>query len=183
MIYYSELFDYIEYETTQQGVLVISTETDEKVLIEKSKTDKQIRQFKPEVIAEMVDIIPSVEIKICVICGKKFYSQTARQTVCSHDCYLEMARQRSKKHRADHKEIKKTTKPAKIDEEKRREETKKEVEKEMEEARKKGISYGKYKAQVYMEQNRERLWGSLYKEIAKGKETGNERSKSEKSKA
>ena len=165
MIYYSELFDYIEYETTPQGVVVVSTETNERCLIEKSKTDKQIRRFKPEVIAEMVDIIPSVEIKTCVICGREFYSQTARQEVCSHDCFLEKARQRSRKYRADHKEIKKTTKPAKIDEEKRREE----VEKEMAEARKKGISYGKYKAQVYMEQNREKLWGSLYKEIEKGK--------------
>lgn len=135
MIYYSELFDYIEYETTQQGVVVVSTETDERYLIEKSKTDEQIRRFKPEVIAEMVDIIPSLSVKECEICGNEFYSQTARQKVCSHECFLERARRTSKKAT------------------KKKQETKKEVEErelsldeKIAKARALGISYGKYVA-------------------------------------
>lgn len=107
MIYYSELFDYIEYETTQQGVEVVSTETDERYFIEKSKTDEQIRKLKPEVIAEMVDIIPNILVKKCEICGREFYSQTARQNVCSHDCFLERARRTSRKATREKNETKK----------------------------------------------------------------------------
>jgi len=135
MIYYSEMFDYIEYETTQQGIVVVSTETDERYLIEKSKTDEQIRRFKPEVIAEMVDIIPSLSVKECEICGSEFYSQTARQKVCSHECFLERARRTSKKatkKKQDAKEEKKTRKLS--------------LDEKIAKARMLGISYGKYVA-------------------------------------
>lgn len=135
MIYYSELFDYIEYETTQQGIVVVSTETDERCLIEKSKTDEQIRRFKPEVIAEMVDIIPSLSVKECEICGSEFYSQTARQKVCSHECFLERARRTSKK----------ATKKKK-DEKKEKEVRKLSLDEKIAKARTLGISYGKYVA-------------------------------------
>lgn len=135
MIYYSELFDYIEYETTQQGIVVVSTETDERYLIEKSKTDEQIRRFKPEVIAEMVDIIPSLSVKECEICGSEFYSQTARQKVCSHECFLERARRTSKK----------ATKK-KQDEKKEKEVRKLSLDEKIAKARTLGISYGKYVA-------------------------------------
>lgn len=135
MIYYSELFDYIEYETTQQGIVVVSTETDERYLIEKSKTDEQIRRFKPEVIAEMVDIIPSLSVKECEICGSEFYSQTARQKVCSHECLLERARRTSKK----------ATKK-KQDEKKEKEVRKLSLDEKIAKARTLGISYGKYVA-------------------------------------
>lgn len=135
MIYYSEMFDYIEYETTQQGIVVVSTETDERYLIEKSKTDEQIRRFKPEVIAEMVDIIPSLSVKECEICGSEFYSQTARQKVCSHECFLERARRTSKK----------ATKK-KQDEKKEKEVRKRSLDEKIAKARALGISYGKYVA-------------------------------------
>lgn len=135
MIYYSELFDYIEYATTQQGIVVVSTETDERYLIEKSKTDEQIRRFKPEVIAEMVDIIPSLSVKECEICGSEFYSQTARQKVCSHECFLERARRTSKK----------ATKK-KQDEKKEKEVRKLSLDEKIAKARTLGISYGKYVA-------------------------------------
>lgn len=135
MIYYSEMFDYIEYETTQQGIVVVSTETDERYLIEKSKTDEQIRRFKPEVIAEMVDIIPSLSVKECEICGSEFYSQTARQKVCSHECFLERARRTSKK----------ATKK-KQDEKKEKEVRKLSLDEKIAKARTLGISYGKYVA-------------------------------------
>lgn len=135
MIYYSEMFDYIEYETTQQGIVVVSTETDERYLIEKSKTDEQIRRFKPEVIAEMVDIIPSLSVKECEICGSEFYSQTARQKVCSHECFLERARRTSKK----------ATKK-KQDEKKEKEVRKLSLDEKIAKARALGISYGKYVA-------------------------------------
>lgn len=135
MIYYSEMFDYIEYETTQQGIVVVSTETDERYLIEKSKTDEQIRRFKPEVIAEMVDIIPSLSVKECEICGREFYSQTARQKVCSHECFLERARRTSKK----------ATKK-KQDEKKEKEVRKLSLDEKIAKARTLGISYGKYVA-------------------------------------
>jgi len=135
MIYYSEMFDYIEYETTQQGIVVVSTETDERYLIEKSKTDEQIRRFKPEVIAEMVDIIPSLSVKECEICGSEFYSQTARQKVCSHECFLERARRTSKK----------ATKK-KQDEKKEKEVRKLSLDEKIAKARMLGISYGKYVA-------------------------------------
>ncbi len=135
MIYYSELFDYIEYETTQQGIVVVSTETDERYLIEKSKTDEQIRRFKPEVIAEIVDIIPSLSVKECEICGSEFYSQTARQKVCSHECFLERARRTSKK----------ATKK-KQDEKKEKEVRKLSLDEKIAKARTRGISYGKYVA-------------------------------------
>jgi len=129
------MFDYIEYETTQQGIVVVSTETDERYLIEKSKTDEQIRRFKPEVIAEMVDIIPSLSVKECEICGSEFYSQTARQKVCSHECFLERARRTSKKatkKKQDAKEEKKTRKLS--------------LDEKIAKARMLGISYGKYVA-------------------------------------
>lgn len=135
MIYYSEMFDYIEYETTQQGIVVVSTETDERYLIEKSKTDEQIRRFKPEVIAEMVDIIPSLSVEECEICGSEFYSQTARQKVCSHECFLERARRTSKK----------ATKK-KQDEKKEKEVRKLSLDEKIAKARTLGISYGKYVA-------------------------------------
>lgn len=135
MIYYSEMFDYIEYETTQQGIVVVSTETDERYLIEKSKTDEQIRRFKPKVIAEMVDIIPSLSVKECEICGSEFYSQTARQKVCSHECFLERARRTSKK----------ATKK-KQDEKKEKEVRKLSLDEKIAKARTLGISYGKYVA-------------------------------------
>jgi bacteriophage lambda ninG protein len=129
------MFDYIEYETTQQGIVVVSTETDERYLIEKSKTDEQIRRFKPEVIAEMVDIIPSLSVKECEICGSEFYSQTARQKVCSHECFLERARRTSKK----------ATKK-KQDEKKEKEVRKLSLDEKIAKARMLGISYGKYVA-------------------------------------
>lgn len=135
MIYYSEMFDYIEYETTQQGIVVVSTETDERYLIEKSKTDEQIRRFKPKLIAEMVDIIPSLSVKECEICGSEFYSQTARQKVCSHECFLERARRTSKK----------ATKK-KQDEKKEKEVRKLSLDEKIAKARTLGISYGKYVA-------------------------------------
>lgn len=134
MIYYSEMFDYIEYETTQQGIVVVSTETDERYLIEKSKTDEQIRRLKPEVIAEMVDIIPSLSVKECEICGSEFYSQTARQKVCSHECFLERARRTSRK----------ATKKKQAKEEK--EVRKLSLDEKIAKARMLGISYGKYVA-------------------------------------
>lgn len=135
MIYYSELFDYIEYETTQQGIVVVSTETDERYLIEKSKTDEQIRQFKPEVIAEMVDIIPSLSIKECEICGSEFYSQTARQKVCSHECFLERARRTSRKATKKKQDAKEEKEVRKLS-----------LDEKIAKARMLGISYGKYVA-------------------------------------
>jgi hypothetical protein len=128
------MFDYIEYETTQQGIVVVSTETDERYLIEKSKTDEQIRRLKPEVIAEMVDIIPSLSVKECEICGSEFYSQTARQKVCSHECFLERARRTSRK----------ATKKKQAKEEK--EVRKLSLDEKIAKARMLGISYGKYVA-------------------------------------
>ena len=135
MIYYSEMFDYIEYETTQQGIVVVSTETDERYLIEKSKTDEQIRRFKPEVIAEMVDIIPSLSVKECEICGSEFYSQTARQKVCSHECFLERAKRTSKKATEKKKETKKEAEERALS-----------LDEKIAKARALGISYGKYVA-------------------------------------
>lgn len=135
MIYYSELFDYIEYETTQQGVEVVSTETDERYFIEKSKTDEQIRKLKPEVIAEMVDIIPNILVKKCEICGREFYSQTARQNVCSHECFLERARRTSRK-------VTKKKQDAKEEKEIRE----LSLDEKIAKARMLGISYGKYVA-------------------------------------
>ena len=135
MIYYSEMFDYIEYETTQQGIVVVSTETDERYLIKKSKTDEQIRRFKPEVIAEMVDIIPSLSIKECEICGREFYSQTARQNVCSHDCFLERARRTSRKATRGKQETKKEAEERALS-----------LDEKIAKARMLGISYGKYVA-------------------------------------
>lgn len=135
MIYYSEMFDYIEYETTQQGIVVVSTETDERYLIEKSKTDEQIRRFKPEVIAEMVDIIPSLSVKECEICGSEFYSQTARQKVCSHECFLERARRTSRKATREKNETKKEAEERALS-----------LDEKIAKARELGISYGKYVA-------------------------------------
>lgn len=135
MIYYSELFDYIEYETTQQGIVVVSTETDERYLIEKSKTDEQIRRFKPEVIAEMVDIIPSLYVKECEICGSEFYSQTARQKVCSHECFLERARRTSRKATKKKQDAKEEKEVRKLS-----------LDEKIAKARMLGISYGKYVA-------------------------------------
>ena len=135
MIYYSELFDYIEYETTQQGIVVVSTETDERYLIEKSKTDEQIRRFKPEVIAEMVDIIPSLSVKECEICGSEFYSQTARQKVCSHECFLERARRTSRKATKKKQDAKEEKEVRKLS-----------LDEKIAKARMLGISYGKYVA-------------------------------------
>lgn len=135
MIYYSELFDYIEYETTQQGVEVVSTETDERYFIEKSKTDEQIRRLKPEVIAEMVDIIPNILVKECEICGREFYSQTARQNVCSHDCFLERARRTSRKATREKNETKKEAEEKALS-----------LDEKIAKARALGISYGKYVA-------------------------------------
>lgn len=135
MIYYSELFDYIEYETTQQGIVVVSTETDERYLIEKSKTDEQIRRFKPEVIAEMVDIIPSLSVKECEICGNEFYSQTARQKVCSHECFLERARRTSRKATKKKQDAKEEKAVRKLS-----------LDEKIAKARMLGISYGKYVA-------------------------------------
>ena len=135
MIYYSELFDYIEYETTQQGIVVVSTETDERYLIEKSKTDEQIRRFKPEVIAEMVDIIPSLSVKECEICGSEFYSQTARQKVCSHECFLERARRTSRKATKKKQDAKGEKEVRKLS-----------LDEKIAKARMLGISYGKYVA-------------------------------------
>lgn len=135
MIYYSELFDYIEYETTQQGVEVVSTETDERYFIEKSKTDEQIRKLKPEVIAEMVDIIPNILVKKCEICGREFYSQTARQNVCSHDCFLERARRTSRKATEKKNETKKEAEERALS-----------LDEKIAKARALGISYGKYVA-------------------------------------
>lgn len=135
MIYYSEMFDYIEYETTQQGIVVVSTETDERYLIEKSKTDEQIRRFKPKVIAEMVDIIPSLSVKECEICGSEFYSQTARQKVCSHECFLERARRTSRKATKKKQDEKEEIKARKLS-----------LDEKIAKARALGISYGKYVA-------------------------------------
>lgn len=135
MIYYSEMFDYIEYETTQQGIVVVSTETDERYLIEKSKTDEQIRRFKPEVIAEMVDIIPSLSVKECEICGSEFYSQTARQKVCSHECFLERARRTSRKATKKKQDAKEEKEVRKLS-----------LDEKIAKARTLGISYGKYVA-------------------------------------
>ena len=135
MIYYSEMFDYIEYETTQQGIVVVSTETDERYLIEKSKTDEQIRRFKPEVIAEMVDIIPSLSVKECEICGSEFYSQTARQKVCSHECFLERARRTSRKATKKKQDAKEEKEVRKLS-----------LDEKIAKARMLGISYGKYVA-------------------------------------
>lgn len=135
MIYYSEMFDYIEYETTQQGIVVVSTETDERYLIEKSKTDEQIRRFKPEVIAEMVDIIPSLSVKECEICGNEFYSQTARQKVCSHECFLERARRTSRKATKKKQDAKEEKEVRKLS-----------LDEKIAKARMLGISYGKYVA-------------------------------------
>lgn len=135
MIYYSELFDYIEYETTQQGIVVVSTETDERYLIEKSKTDEQIRRFKPEVIAEMVDIIPSLSVKECEICGSEFYSQTARQKVCSHECFLERTRRTSRKATKKKQDAKEEKEVRELS-----------LDEKIAKARMLGISYGKYVA-------------------------------------
>lgn len=135
MIYYSEMFDYIEYETTQQGVEVVSTETDERYFIEKSKTDEQIRKLKPEVIAEMVDIIPSLSVKECEICGSEFYSQTARQKVCSHECFLERARRTSRKATKKKQDAKEEKAVRKLS-----------LDEKIAKARMLGISYGKYVA-------------------------------------
>ena len=138
MIYYSELFDYIEYETTQQGIVVVSTETDERYLIEKSKTDEQIRRFKPEVIAEMVDIIPSLSVKECEICGSEFYSQTARQKVCSHECFLDRARRTSRKATKKKQDAKEEKAVRKLS-----------LDEKIAKARMLGISYGKYVATTH----------------------------------
>lgn len=143
MIYYSEMFDYIEYETTQQGIVVVSAETDERYLIEKSKTDEQIRRFKPEVIAEMVDIIPSLSVKECEICGSEFYSQTARQKVCSHECFLERARRTSRKAVKKKQAEKEDIKARKLS-----------LDEKIAKARTLGISYGKYVAITHAEQGK-----------------------------
>ena len=143
MIYYSEMFDYIEYETTQQGVEVVSTETDERYFIEKSKTDEQIRKLKPEVIAEMVDIIPNILVKKCEICGREFYSQTARQNVCSRDCFLERARRTSRKATKKKQDAKEEVKARKLS-----------LDEKIAKARMLGISYGKYVAITHANQGK-----------------------------
>lgn len=93
MIKNSKLYVYIEYEETAKGIIVRNHHDGASMLISKKNTDQEIRQFKQEIIDDIVELMSNVHIKECKVCHKKYYTQYMQQRNCSKKCSEEAQRE------------------------------------------------------------------------------------------
>ena len=157
MIKNSKLYVYIEYEETAKGIIVRNHHDGVSMLISKKNTNQEIRQFKQEIIDDIVELMPSVHLKECKVCHREYYTQYRQQRNCSKECSEEAQRESDRrcKQKKRQEELAGTNAYTNRDTDAGTDE----------EAL--GLSYGKRKALKFMEENREELWGSLYSEIKK----------------
>lgn len=154
----SKLNPNIEYMQSQKGLTIRDKSKGDLVFISKGNTDAMIRIFSKETINEIIELMPSVFAKECRVCHRTFYTQYKQQRNCSKECSREAGRESDRRCKENKrlKELANTSGNTNID---------KELADNTEET--KGLSYGKRKALKFMKENREELWGSLYKEIEK----------------
>lgn len=156
----SELYEYILYEQTAKGIMVKNHHDGTTMMINRSKTDRDIMKFKKEIRDEILKLMPNVHLKECKVCHREYYTQYMQQRNCSRECSEEAQRESDRrcKQKKRQEELAGTKAHTNIDTE---------IASQTEET--KGLSYGKIKALKFMEDNREALWGSLYSEIKKEK--------------
>lgn len=154
----SKLNPNIEYMQSQKGLTIRDKSKGDLVFISKGNTDAMIRIFSKETINEIIELMPSVFAKECRVCHRTFYTQYKQQRNCSKECSREAGRESDRRCKENKrlKELANTSGNTNID---------KKLADNTEET--KGLSYGKRKALKFMKENREELWGSLYKEIEK----------------
>ena len=152
----SKLNPNIEYMQSKKGLTIRDKSKGDLVFISKGNTDAMIRIFSEDTINEIIELMPSVFAKECRVCHKIFYTQYKQQRNCSKECSREAGRESDRRCKENKrlKELANTS--GNID---------KEIANATDEL--KGLSYGKIKALKFMKENREELWGSLYKEIEK----------------
>ena len=92
---------------------------------------------------DMIDSLPNFKRCTCIVCGKSFVGASARNYTCSPMCYEE--RHRARERAAYMKRVGVTSRTMK-------KETKRDVNEDaVKEAKRLGMSYGKYKAMQYIQ--------------------------------
>lgn len=108
----------------------------ERLTISRHNAPAMLSRLKPQVAAEIAELIPSMRIKNCPICCNVFFTIYPQRKTCDNpDCH----QQYKAKQRKEYKQKKMSRRKANLD-------------KDTKEARKLGMSYGKYKAMLYLKE-------------------------------